>query len=1564
MKNKSRNKIMKILSALLSFIMLISVFAPVNIMTANAAALKSKIDFSDSAVTAMVLRDANTTYSTEQAYGGASGSLKLKVPVAAKDVSTKMFSFSSNGYITDWSKVDYIRFNIYSQSANSERINVVFSKTSSTINNGYWFYTINVNWSGWKTIDLPLSSFAPSRGITSWNSIDGMYFNLGGWNAVSKASTVLYISSIEAVSYSQTIEETLLDSYAVYAGEKKAIGRKSETMLSVSPEYIYETVYAPLSLFSELLKFTSTADSVSKGDLKITFTDSSSVAKVGAYDYKLSNPAHIIEGKMYVPLNDVCTLFDIPYQADGRLAVFGSADDIEALNAYESFGLNLLTEQMAYKIAPSASNDADSEDCEKVIQNWLKVIVGNETINASNDSAIKNRINSLNNAASGAQKLLIKEEGSSELFEGITTLASADMTTTALRIYQMAAGYGTYGASLYKNESLKADILYALEWFYENRYGDDEAANNENAWRNRSLFNWHDWRIGTPKHLITTLMIMRNDLSSDQIAKYLECFEAVAPAASSTGNNFIEVCRLIIGAAALKGNTERIKEFVKLSEKSYYYVDDGRNPENHLDAARSAYTPTRGQGFYKDGSYVFHTLHSMNGTYGLGNLGTGSDFLSLFEGTAFEMSKFCSDNVADWIVNSFDAIIYKNKMPRMFLGRGDNPNEISQPRSVVSAAIKCFDSFDEDDKKRIGSIIKELASHSENAFISSVPISSVQTLKSILASSDYDAYDYSNSNILANIDKAMHKRPDWAVGISMSSSRIFNYECINNQNLTGWYLGDGRTELYLEDEGVNSESSYWANIDYYRLPGTTVDTQERKAVSIAQGNEYLSSKDFVGGVELDEEYITAAMHLESYHNDTDFGKNSGDYGGPAPAHTSDLTAKKSYFAFDDEIFCLGAEVNAKANNNADVLTVVDNRFINARGYSMLEVTYDGQNRDSTRFSLAEHGVKTDWSKAKKVVIPVYSTVANNDYLNIQLCKGVEVLQDGYIHNQIKLDWTGWKNIEIAIDSNSKWKTINSVHFNIGGWNPPTPTQATTKLYFGDITVVNADGSILATVDFTKSFTAGKANMDFTTEPMYDAADYTTPCSLLSVKSEGLKNVESKKFDLSANGIATNWSGAKKIVIPIYSAAANSDYVNLVFCVSSSALSAGYVQKKIQLNWSGWKNVEVAIDSNSKWKTINAVYFNIGGWGSPTPMVSTKIYFGDVKVINSDGSVCATIPYGTEKIASLSGMEFKNLTVYPNMEQQITSDIGTINLSDTDQSFGNLTWINLDDHMGYYFPGDYTQNPGELKVRYKDNNFRYFEAIFDHGVNPTDSSYAYALLPNMTSYETAEYANNSPVEILSNTGSVQAVRHNELGITSIVFWEAGSFEGITVSEPLIVMLKEGATETTLAVSDPTQKLTGATVTIDRIMHLANPGSRITQSAYGTNSSFAFDFTETLGATLQAKLKHTDPVVLDLVLTDTDGNAYNRYLAHKENTVKAKISLKNLSDTSVNARYVIAMYSADGKLHDVHTTTKTVLKGRTVEMPEVILNPKSDTALIKGFVWEKGSLKPFDTVYINN
>ena len=159
----------------------------------------------------------------------------------------------------------------------------------------------------------------------------------------------------------------------------------------------------------------------------------------------------------------------------------------------------------------------------------------------------------------------------------------------------------------------------------------------------------------------------------------------------------------------------------------------------------------------------------------------------------------------------------------------------------------------------------------------------------------------------------------------MSSSRMYNYESINSQNMNGWYLSDGMTVMYTDD--LNQyDLKYWASVDPYRLPGITADTQEREEVSVRQGYEYKSSKDFVGGVTLDDEFGVCAMWLESYHADAPIGTLDDSYGGPNPAHDCSLEAQKAWFFFDDEVVALGTGIHAQ--DDANVLTVVENRKSN------------------------------------------------------------------------------------------------------------------------------------------------------------------------------------------------------------------------------------------------------------------------------------------------------------------------------------------------------------------------------------------------------------------------------------------------------------------------------------------------------------------------------------------------------------------------------------------------------------------------------------------------------------
>ncbi len=76
---------------------------------------------------------------------------------------------------------------------------------------------------------------------------------------------------------------------------------------------------------------------------------------------------------------------------------------------------------------------------------------------------------------------------------------------------------------------------------------------------------------------------------------------------------------------------------------------------------------------------------------------------------------------------------------------------------------------------------------------------------------------------------------------------------------------------------------------------------------------------------------------------------------------------------------------------------------------------------------------------------------------------------------------------------------------------------------------------------------------------------------------------------------------------------------------------------------------------------------------------------------------------------------------------------------------------------------------------KDAAANVFTAYVEHGVKPTDGSYAYIVVPNKTQEQVAEYAENIPVVIVSNTPEVQAVRHDGLKITEINFYKSGSLE---------------------------------------------------------------------------------------------------------------------------------------------------------------------------------------------
>lgn len=165
----------------------------------------------------------------------------------------------------------------------------------------------------------------------------------------------------------------------------------------------------------------------------------------------------------------------------------------------------------------------------------------------------------------------------------------------------------------------------------------------------------------------------------------------------------------------------------------------------------------------------------------------------------------------------------------------------------------------------------------------------------------------------ANMDRVVTRKPGYAFGISMYSDRIQNYEDMNNENRKGWYTGEGMTYLYNNDLDQFSDG-FWPTVDPYRLPGTTVDTMAR-----ADGSgEHRSDNSWVGGSTLANMYGTAGMNYSAWN--------------------SSLTAKKSWFMFDDEIVALGAGISSKEDRTIE--TIVENRKIGEGGINQLSI--DGE----------------------------------------------------------------------------------------------------------------------------------------------------------------------------------------------------------------------------------------------------------------------------------------------------------------------------------------------------------------------------------------------------------------------------------------------------------------------------------------------------------------------------------------------------------------------------------------------------------------------------------------------
>ena len=430
---------------------------------------------------------------------------------------------------------------------------------------------------------------------------------------------------------------------------------------------------------------------------------------------------------------------------------------------------------------------------------------------------------------------------------------SSVLWQTYARLRTMAIAWAAPGSSLEGNAALRDDIIRALDWLYANVY---KASGSQ-------VGDWYPWEIRAPQNLNDTMVLMYSALSAGKISNYISAIDYFSPGGGGdqhgwmTGANLSDKC----GVAALRGIVG------KTSGK--------------LDAAQTHMSDvypfvTSGDGFYRDGSYVFHGEIAYSGAYGNKSLNVVSGLINLLKGSTWDITADANYvNTLSWVSNSFMPLLYGGAMMDMVRGR-TIANSSYQPDSAEGDDCKTF--------------MLQVAQYAPAA---------TATYFSNFATAKYPKLPPGQFHF-AKMDRVVALRSGFGVGLSMCSSRIANYESINGDNLHGWYTGDGMLYMYLGDVDRQYAGDWWCTANMLHLPGTTVVQGGR---GDAAGQDTKSGQNWVGGAQVADTYGAAGMSL-----------NAEGY---------NLTGKKSWFMFDKEVVCLGAGITS--SSAPDVHTTVEHR---------------------------------------------------------------------------------------------------------------------------------------------------------------------------------------------------------------------------------------------------------------------------------------------------------------------------------------------------------------------------------------------------------------------------------------------------------------------------------------------------------------------------------------------------------------------------------------------------------------------------------------------------------------
>ena len=596
-----------------------------------------------------------------------------------------------------------------------------------------------------------------------------------------------------------------------------------------------------------------------------------------------------------------------------------------------------------------------SDDFRLARDSWRNNLCGDKTTNDTSIPGIENILLMYDLDSEQFRKDMNREKGTPILFGDEPPVTSGELKIQYDAIYRMALPYGTVGCRSYKSRELACDVLYALDWMYENMYGENVLT--DTSFRSWKLYDWWDWFIGGACPMMNTLMIIEDAITPELIKKYTTpiSYLRYQMKTDPTPAHMMSRMMSLTPLALLTEDRELLK---KLYEECEVLLD----------------THDSGENMRRDHACMTHGL-IYNIAYGFINLDRIGRIIKILSPTplAYPVSQKKHYSLMNMIRYTFAPSMYNGRPFAPMNGR--KMQDFESLLTPLKYFIYAYGVYTEAEDREIKTIIRRnatplnrelLISHFDKGVtleeyrrINSggdrsryepiTQISSYAMLYDALTNPEYDSEPYTLGYMWYSGDTAVQFRHGSMVGVRMCSSRAPSYECINGVNADGWYTGEGAVYLYTENAPAEYTPRWWRSADKHLIPGTTVDDRVREPMNIEHA--YKNNQSFVGGVALDGEYVTMTMDHEAFHNEVEGRKEDNGHGRGLPIHHSTLTSKKSYFMLDRAVVCIGCDV--RANDGFAVRTVIDNRLIEDGD----EIFVNGEKFDFTPGDVTRDDVK-------------------------------------------------------------------------------------------------------------------------------------------------------------------------------------------------------------------------------------------------------------------------------------------------------------------------------------------------------------------------------------------------------------------------------------------------------------------------------------------------------------------------------------------------------------------------------------------------------------------------------